>query len=146
MITRRVALSTSLGLVAAGVASTAFAADPCAKYYGKGYCTDYVNTKISPKQSGDASRWPSNISSSEVRAGDVAIFRSINHVAYVDSVATKDSKGRALTLNISEWNYGSTAKKTALEKSCIVTDKFGIKTTRKIAVSAAVYMRPGKKK
>lgn len=124
------------------VPSVAFAQDPCARYYGRGYCTDYVNSRISPHQRGDAGSWPSNMPNTAVEAGDVAIFRRINHVAYVDRVIRRNADGQAVTVFVSEMNYSSTRDPNA-PRSCLVTSNFGVRTTRTISVNDAVFMRPG---
>lgn len=118
-------------------ATSGFGADVCAKYYGKGYCVDYIKLKAGKKQSGNAENWYSNISKSKVKAGDVAIF-SYGHVAYVDSV-NKDKKKNVVSVNISEWNYGS--KYT--DKYCRVTNMYGKKGKRTLALSSVTrFWRP----
>lgn len=83
------------------------ASDPCQKYYGKGYCTDYVNKMIGEKIRGDADRWRANITAAEVKEGDVAIFRSKKHVAFIEKVVRRDDRGRAVRIRVSEMNWGS---------------------------------------
>lgn len=92
-----------------------------------GYCTAYIKLKTRKSQSGDANKWKSNIKSSDVKKGDVAIFKSITHVAYVENVS-KDKK----TVTVSEYNYGP--KWT--DKKCLVTDKFGVVSTRTVNISS----------
>jgi len=138
IFTRRVLLLSALS----SVPTVAFAQDPCARYYGQGYCTDYVNSRISQRQRGDAGSWPSNMPNTAVEAGDVAIFRRINHVAYVENVVRRNADGQAMTVGISEMNFSSTRDPNA-PRSCLVTSNFGVRTTRTISVNDAVFMRPG---
>lgn len=119
----------------------AFGSD-CSQYIGRGYCTDYIRNITGSSQSGDARNWTSNISLSEVLPGDVAIFANVGnfgHVAFVDAV-NRDGDGRPISVNLSEWNYGSTFQ----DESCGVTNKFGITTTRtSISVSSiSRFWRP----
>lgn len=119
----------------------AFGSD-CSQYMGKGYCTDYIKKRVGSSQSGDAKNWTGNLSSSEVLPGDVAIFTdvgSFGHVALVDAV-NRDGGGKPISVNLSEWNYGSTFQ----DESCGVTSKFGITTTRtNISVSSVSrFWRP----
>lgn len=136
--TRRLWLLGTLSLIP----TAAFAQDPCARYYGRGYCTDYVNSRISHRQRGDAGTWPSNMPSTAVEAGDVAIFRRINHVAYVENVVRRNADGQAMTVFISEMNFSRTPDPNA-PRSCLVTSNFGVRSTRTISVNDAVFMRPG---
>lgn len=116
--------------------------DPCQAFYGKGYCTDYVNSRISPRQRGDGGSWPSNMPGTAAQAGDVAIFRSIQHVAYVEEVTGRGAGGEALFVRVSEMNYARGVK-TGTPPACLVTPNFGIRTTRVIPVSTADFLRPG---
>ena len=54
----------------------------CNKYFGHGYCTDYIQYRIGFRQSKDAGKWQGNISASQVRVGDVAIFASTENNSY----------------------------------------------------------------
>jgi hypothetical protein len=101
--------------------------NPCATYFGNGYCVDYIKLKTGKQQSGNAEKWNSNIGKTEVTTGDVAIF-SYGHVAYVDSV-NKDKKGTVVSVNLSEWNF-SNDPMPKVDSSCRVTTKFGKTTTR----------------
>jgi surface antigen len=115
--------------------------DPCAQYYGKGYCVDYIMQRFGHKPSGNASTWPANVSDkSNVRVGDVAIFRSaangVGHVAVVENIHLKN--GTPDSIDVSEMNYGS-----GLD-NCSRTNKFGVKTTRNnVAItSVSGFWRP----
>lgn len=118
-------------------------ADPCAKYYGNGYCTDYVNKKIGERIRGDADRWPSNLSARDVEAGDVAIFRSKKHVAFVESVTKRDSQGRPTTIRISEMNWGPADR--SAPKECWITTNFNRMTKREVSTSGLAFYRPAGK-
>ncbi|MBF0231796.1 MAG: hypothetical protein HQK65_01985 [Desulfamplus sp.] len=95
-----------------------------------GYCTSYIKLKTGKQQSGNANQWTSNIKSSDVKKGCVAIFKSKCHVAYVEEVI-KDKKGKPESVKISEYNYGP----NWVDKNCIVTDKYGIVTTRTVKIN-----------
>lgn len=109
------------------------AADPCAAYYGKGYCTDYVNRKIANPQRRNAENWRGGLPRNLVRRGDVAIFRRIGHVAYVEDVIARDSRGNPTRIRISEWNWAA-GTRTGTPASCRVTRNFGVRTVREINV------------
>jgi len=97
----------------------------CFTTYGHGYCTDYIPTKTGGKaQSGDAKYWCGNISSSDVAAGDVAIFVNdkYGHVAYIENV-NRDGTGKPSSVELSEWNYGSKYNSPA-EEACGKTNEF----------------------
>ncbi len=96
-------------------------AGSCSKYLGHGYCTDYIKYRTGFPHSGDAGTWSGNISSQQIRVGDVAIFgptktNSYGHVAVIEKI-----DGNYIT--ISEWNYG---KKTGNKEkdACGVTQLF----------------------
>jgi hypothetical protein len=130
---RRLLMMMGLAGAALGAAPNAIAQDPCSKYYGKGYCTDYVNSKIRKRQRGDAKDWPSNQDKYWAHGGDIAIFRNENHVAYVERVTQRYSDGRTREVEISEWNYG----RGWTDRQCLVTSNFGKKTVRKINVTSS---------
>lgn len=102
------------------------AADPCGQYYGKGYCTDYVNSKLRARVRGDAENWPANTPVDKIQAGDVAIFRQVGHVAWVDHVEVRS--GRVIAVTVSEQNYGS----EWVNRECRVTNNFGKTRTRRV--------------
>jgi surface antigen len=107
-------------------------------YYGKGYCTDYVNSRLGTHIRGDAATWSPNVAWQQVQKGDAAIFKSIDHVAYVEDVV-RDSRGMPVQIKVSEMNYG--AHKPGTNPSCIVTVNFGRVTTRVTSASSAQYYR-----
>lgn len=83
-----------------------------------GYCTDYIEIKTPRPQSGKPPRWE-KISAGSVEKGDVAVFLSLSHYAYVESV-TRDGGGRPISLDLSEYNYGG----CWVDRSNMVTDKY----------------------
>jgi surface antigen len=112
--------------------------DPCAKYYGKGYCTDYVQQRLGRRPSGDAGTWPGNTPVAQIRAGDVAIFTlgSAGHVAVVDQVFVDKKTGNAASVRLSEMNWGK-VKSDAESQRCVVTQNFGkLRTDRTVSVSS----------
>lgn len=121
--------------------------DPCAEFYGRGYCTDYVNRRLGINQSGDARFWPSNIQRIDVRPNDVAIFRAINHVAVVEEIVEYGervpyARNRwPARLRISEQNYGQ-GLRPGTPRSCMVTSRFGQTTYRTGTFDEAEFMRP----
>ena len=66
--TLKVSTKTGLAASVAGLwaARSEAAPDPCQAFYGKGYCTDYVNGRISPRQAGDGDSWPSNMPGDDI--------------------------------------------------------------------------------
>lgn len=116
--------------------------NPCAKYFGKGYCTDYIERRTGKRQRGNAGTWSSNIQKKDVRAGDVAIFTSpgVGHVAVVEKVIYEHGTDRPYQVEISEWNWG-----TMKDPACSVTDHFGRTRSRNRVVlvsSVARFWRP----
>jgi len=119
--------------------------DECASYYGRGYCTDYVNQRTGVRTRGDASRWPSNIGRISIEPGDVAIFRGRNHVAYIEEITewgTRIPSARnrfPMRFRISEMNWGRLDR--SAPASCIVTVNFGRVTSREGEFNDAEFMR-----
>jgi surface antigen len=103
--------------------------NPCQKYLGKGYCTDYIRTRYNIPWRGNASVWVSRAkvagwkTGKQPAKGAIAVWSSGNHVAIVESVS-KDS------YTISEWNWGDLTN-----QNCSVTKNFGIKTSRTILLN-----------
>ena len=102
-----------------------------------GYCTDYIKQRTGFKHSGDAKNWPGNISTSEIRVGDVAVFDfgAYGHVAVVE-----DIDGSYIT--ISEWNWGP-CRTGKCDRTCGVTDNYHRITMRRIPISSVTrFWRP----
>lgn len=85
-------------------------ADPCKKYYGKGYCTDYIRTKVRVPWRGNAISWLKKARAYGYRTGEKPKVRSIavfsyaypyGHVAWVEEVS-KDGR----SFKVSHWNWG----------------------------------------
>ena len=107
---------------------TASKSDPCEKYYRKGYCTDYIRTKIRIPWRGDAISWLRKArgygyrTGPEPRVGSIAVFNyayPYGHVAWVEEVS-KDKK----SFKVTHWNWGRKID------SCYRTVNFGKKTYR----------------
>ena len=112
------------------ILATRAAADPYQQYYGRGYCTDYVNSFLIKKIRGDAGTWrPNVVAIQSVQKGDVVIFRQENHVARVEEVQYQG--GRPVAVKVSEQNYG----KGWINQPCRVTTNFGKTTTRIVQLS-----------
>ena len=142
---RRSLVVSPLALLLSGQAEAQ--TDPCTPYYGRGYCTDYVNEKTGVRQRGDARTWPSNIGRIQVRPGDVAIFRRINHVAYVEEIVEWSTRVPSapnkwpVRLRISEMNYPGPLDSNA-PRECLVTINFGRVRSRTETFDDAEFMRP----
>ena len=134
---------TSAGVTVPKATASNNSADPCSQYYGKGYCTDYITSRVGTKPSGHAKDWPANVTDKySVRRGDAAIFRGVpshGHVAYVERV-NNDRNGKAESVDISEWNWHQEYR----DRNCAVTRNFGIRTDRyKISISnVSGFWRP----
>lgn len=122
--------------------------DPCARYYGNGYCTDHVNRRTGVRTRGDAGSWPANTERHQVRAGDVIIFRRQNHVAYIEEVVEWGDRvplrrgTYPARLRISEMNYSSRRDPNA-PRECLVTANFARVTERTGTFeTGAEFMRP----
>ncbi|NTW83189.1 MAG: CHAP domain-containing protein [Chlorobiaceae bacterium] len=105
-------------------------ASDCRKYYGKGYCVDYIYRQTGNRQQGNASKWTGNIDDIKyIATGDVVIFpnaaRGTGHVAYVEKVSDK-------TIQIGEWNHSDKFNKPDSDPECWKTDMFGQYDSRSI--------------
>lgn len=89
-----------------------------------GFCTDYVEKKARRGQSGKAIELK-NISSEDVKKGDVAQFVSRAHYAYVESVV-RGKDGKLVAVNLSEYNYGT----CLVDEQSMVTEKYKIVNKR----------------
>ena len=117
---------TYLGFMLVSASVVAHATD-CSQYLGRGYCTDYIFDQTGQRQSGDAKNWAGDHNLSLLKKGDVAIFDfgTYGHVALVETV-NRDSAGTPVSVDLSEWNYGS----TYVNEACAVTNAFGVRGTR----------------
>ena len=108
---RRILL-ISLSIAVAGVCTKVHAAScNCRDWMNKaGYCVDYVKEKIPefpiPQNATEIASLK-NKEISEIREGDVAIFRLRNywHAAYVEKVH-QNQQGIASAIDVSEMNFG----------------------------------------
>lgn len=114
----------------------------CQKYFGKGYCTDYVKQRLGRKPSGDARSWTPNINPKDVRPGDAVIFSSpapYGHVAVVEKVIYERNTATPYQIEITEWNWSG----TYVDRPCAVTSMFGKVTRRTVRVNTVKgYWRP----
>ncbi len=118
----------------------------CRKYFGKGYCTDYIKQRTGKKQSGDAGTWSGNIRNiKEIRPGDVAIFSSPapwGHVAVIERVIYERNTDKPYEIEISEMNWGRLSS-NAEERKCAVTQKFNQVSRRTVRVTTVkAFWRP----
>jgi|ERR1700693_265776 len=95
--------------------------DPCAQYYGKGYCVDYVRAKLTALRKGtppgNPAAWPKDSKTPMVGSAALLDFaRPYGHVAWVESVDTKNKM-----FSVSQWNFGN----AWINASCAVTNMFG---------------------
>ena len=114
-------------------AGSSFAKD-CSKYFGKGYCVDYIQHRLGKRPRGNAGTWSPNINNKDVKAGDVAIFSSpapYGHVAIVERVIYERNTDRPFQVEITEWNWGA----TMVDRDCAVTNMFGKTSRRTVLVS-----------
>lgn len=84
-----------------------------------GFCTDYILKMIRRGQPGKEIRLNKKVRSEDVKKGDVALFISRIHYAYVESVV-KDKKGKPIAVNVSEYNYGA----CWVDQPSMVTDQY----------------------
>ncbi len=113
-------------------------ADPCAPYYGKGYCTDYITQRMGRRPSGDPRTWPLNRDLSKIREGVAVVFAELTssgHVAYVERVI-RDTKGIPVALEVSEMNYARGIR-PGTPPSCLVTNNFGVVTRRTFRIAGS---------
>ena len=95
----------------AALPTICFADCNCSDWISKGgYCVAYVRSRINslPSPQGAAAiNIPSNKDIKDVEEGDAAIFAvgKYGHVAYVEKV-NRDNNGKAVSINVSEMNYG----------------------------------------
>jgi hypothetical protein len=82
-----------------------------------GMCTDYIQKMAG--RPGRVVQLNNRISPEDVRKGDVALFISHAHYAYVESV-DRDVQGKPVAVNVSEYNYGG----CWVDQDTMVTDKY----------------------
>ncbi len=122
-----------------------YAQNSCAKYFGKGYCVDYIKQKVGKKPSGNAGTWEGNVNVKDIKVGDVAIFSSptpYGHVAVVESVIYERNTDKPYQIEITEWNWGLPSSNKE-EKACAVTQKFNTLPRRTVRVNTVkAFWRP----
>lgn len=82
-----------------------------------GFCTDYIQKMAG--QPGKAIQLNRKIRPENIKKGDIALFSSIPHYAYVESVV-RDKDGKPVAVNVSEYNYGD----CWVDQDMMVTDKY----------------------
>jgi len=91
----------------------------------RGFCTDYVQSRIASPQSAKPDKWL-QVSPEMVKKGDIAQFYSPRaHYAFVESVV-KDKQGRVNAVNVSEYNFGT----CWVDPDAFVTNTYKIVTKR----------------
>jgi hypothetical protein len=85
-----------------------------------GFCADHVEGRLGAVKPGRAMKLES-VRPEEVAKGDVAVFASRSHYAYVERVI-KDAKGRAVAVDLSEFNFGS----CWVDRDLLITDRFKV--------------------
>lgn len=91
---------------------------------GGGYCTDYVEKMIAADRAGAPARLRS-VRPEEVRKGDVAVFVSRAHYAYVEGLV-RDANGRPVAVEVSEYNFGT----CWVDRALLVTDQYKVLNRR----------------
>lgn len=93
-------------------------------YRSGGFCTDYVEKKIVGERPQTKLRLES-IRPEEVAKGDVAVFASRAHYAYVEGVVM-DRRGRPVAVDLTEFNYGT----CWVDKDSMVTERYKVVNRR----------------
>lgn len=94
-----------------------------------GFCTDWVEKRVAA-----VTRRPvkdlrlAPIAPEQVAKGDLAVFASRAHTAFVERVL-KDGQGRAVAVDLSEYNFGS----CWVDPAAMATEKYGV-VGRRLAV------------
>ena len=83
-----------------------------------GFCTHYVEQRLAATRPGRTLELGS-LPPEEVARGDVAVFASRAHYAYVEGV-TRDQAGRPVAVDLSEFNFGT----CWVDKDSLVTEKY----------------------
>jgi hypothetical protein len=108
-------------------------------YRSGGFCTDYVERKVAADRPGRALSL-GKIGLEEVDKGDVAVFVSRAHYAYVEGVL-RDKAGRVVAVDVSEYNFGT----CWVDKEAMVTEKYkAVNRRSRVAVTEVDggFMRP----
>lgn len=90
-----------------------------------GFCTDYALKKSRTDRSGSGEVSWVSVQQSDVKTGDIAVFVSRSHYAFVESVV-RDTQGKPVAVNVSEYNFGD----CLVDDQAIVTNKYGTVNTR----------------
>lgn len=107
-----------------------------------GFCTDWVEKRVAAVTSRpvkDLRLAP--ISPKQVAKGDLAVFASRAHTAFVERVV-KDRQGRAIAVDLSEYNFGS----CWVDPGAMATEMYGVPGRRPGVPLGEVdggFLRPG---
>jgi hypothetical protein len=91
---------------------------------GGGFCMDYVERRTAGKGSAAPARRV-EVKGEEVRSGDVAVFRSRAHYAFVERVI-KGEDGRPVAVDLSEFNFGT----CWVDEDAMITDQYKLLNRR----------------
>jgi hypothetical protein len=83
-----------------------------------GFCTDYVQKKLLLDRPDQKVAWIP-VQPGDVRKGDIAVYNSIPHYAYVERVV-RDKQGKPVAVDVSEYNFGD----CLVDEQVMVTDKY----------------------
>jgi hypothetical protein len=89
-----------------------------------GFCTDYVEKKVAGGRP-QANAQMVQVKPEEIRRGDVAVFASRAHYAFIEKVVV-DKAGQPIALELSEFNYGD----CWVDQESMVTDKYKVVNRR----------------
>lgn len=106
---------------------------------GGGSCSDWIQKRIRAERAAEGVPLD-RIDPAEVRQGDVALFASRVHYAYVEHVV-KDGNGRPVAVDVSEYNFG----KCWVDREAMITDQYGIVSRRRAIALSSVdggFLRP----
>lgn len=87
-----------------------------------GFCTDWVEkraSEVTKRPLKDLHLQP--VAPGQVAKGDLAVFASRAHTAFVERVA-KDRQGRAVAVDLSEYNFGT----CWVDPGAMATEKYGV--------------------
>ena len=97
-----------------------------------GFCTDWVEKRVAAVAKRPAKELRLvPVASEQVAKGDLAVFASRAHTAFVERVV-KDRQGRAVAVDLSEYNFGS----CWVDPGAMATEKYGV-LGRRLAVPIA---------
>lgn len=102
-----------------------------------GFCNDWVERRLGKERTSKAKP----IEAGAVQRGDVAVFASRAHYAYVERVV-RDAGGRPVAVDLSEYNFGT----CWVDAESMVTEKYKVVNRRRGVPLSEVdggFLRPG---